>query len=142
MANYKIKKNNVPALIKSVSGRILGEAVLKGALILETEVKTSMATASHSGRTYKGHKASAPGETPATDTGVLINSLISRLESATPKRAKATFGPTVEYGVYLEYGTSKMEKRPYLRPAFDKKLSTIESTIREYVTSKLKGASQ
>lgn len=61
------------------------------------------------------HTASAPGEAPASDTGQLANSIEIKLEAmdatiySDSSRAK--------YGAWLEYGTRKIEPRPWLVPA-------------------------
>lgn len=36
-----------------------------------------------------------------------------------PDGLTGTVSPNTEYDVYVEYGTSKMEAQPYVRPAFD-----------------------
>nr|WP_227467513.1 HK97-gp10 family putative phage morphogenesis protein [Nocardioides lijunqiniae] len=38
-------------------------------------------------------------------------------------------GPTVEYGLYQELGTSEMPPQPYMAPAFDRNLVRIESAL-------------
>jgi HK97 gp10 family phage protein len=61
------------------------------------------------------HQASAPGEAPASDTGRLAGDLAIVVTGLT-----ATVGTALEYGKYLEYGTMKIEERPWLRPALDR----------------------
>lgn len=39
--------------------------------------------------------------------------------SADIRGLEAVFGPTAHYGVYLEFGTSRMSPRPFLGPALD-----------------------
>lgn len=61
------------------------------------------------------HLASAPGEPPAYDTGTLLRGM-----KVTARRdasgAVLTFASTAGYGTYLEFGTSRMRPRPFMRP--------------------------
>jgi phage gpG-like protein len=61
------------------------------------------------------HRASAPGEAPATDTG--------RLASATEYKNTGKFtaevGNSVIYGAMLEFGTQKIAPRPAWVPAVE-----------------------
>ena len=77
----------------------------------------------------KFHYRSLPGEPPAVETGVLRASIMGQAKvegiGITGKvgpdidhiRAEAPVGTDVEYGYYLELGTSEMDARPYLRPS-------------------------
>jgi HK97 gp10 family phage protein len=77
----------------------------------------------------KIHLASRPGQPPAIDTGVLRASIMSDVQvrgmnvigkvgpDVEKIAAKADVGTDVEYGLYLELGTSKMAPRPFLRPS-------------------------
>ena len=58
---------------------------------------------------------SKPGDTPNTDTGRLVQSI--RMEF-TDGGATALIGTNLKYGLYLEFGTSKMTARPWLSRAF------------------------
>lgn len=58
------------------------------------------------------HRASAPGEAPANDSGDLISSAIAKSSGVT---GTVTFGE--DYASALEYGTFRMAPRPYLGPA-------------------------
>jgi HK97 gp10 family phage protein len=56
------------------------------------------------------HLASAPGEAPAIDTAALYRSL---------QKGPGFVSVGTEYAGYLEYGTMKMEPRPFMGPAAD-----------------------
>jgi HK97 gp10 family phage protein len=58
------------------------------------------------------HKASAPGESPATDTGFLVSSI-----KADRNGLSAKVFSSLQYAFWLEYGTTKMEARPFITPA-------------------------
>jgi len=61
-----------------------------------------------------GTSPSAPGDPPGVDTGALRASM--RWERGGQFQRIVYDG--VEYGVYLEYGTSKMSARPFISPVF------------------------
>lgn len=62
------------------------------------------------------HIASAPGEAPAVDTGTLINSLAIQHDDFGLSAEIGVFGDPY-YAGFLEKGTSRMEARPYIKPA-------------------------
>lgn len=64
------------------------------------------------GRYWK-RVSSAPGEAPAVQSGQLYNSLQMKVSG----KLERTVGTTAPHGAYLEFGTSKMAPRPYLRPS-------------------------
>ena len=82
-------------------------AVMKTAYAIEADAKLSM----------KGggspHKASAPGTPPNIDTSNLVNSI----HTETIGELSAIVAVNADYGMFLEYGTSKMAARPFLFPA-------------------------
>ena len=85
----------------------------------------------------------------AVDTGRLMGSLsvawISGKSSVNspatasdavskPNEKNTVFvGTNVFYGPFVEFGTSKMKPRPYLRPAFNSSRETIKEIIRKAV---------
>jgi hypothetical protein len=77
----------------------------------------------------KVHRASAPGEAPATDTGALVNSIYNESRG---KYSRA-IGSRLDYAYYLEFGTFKMAKRPSWIPAVEraipKMLKRVEIAI-------------
>lgn len=62
-----------------------------------------------------GQSPSAPGEPPGVDTGALRDSMgqerLSVLQYVVYARA--------EYAPYLEFGTTRLAKRPYFTPVFE-----------------------
>jgi HK97 gp10 family phage protein len=54
-------------------------------------------------------------------TGTLRRSIITEITTSTSTRAIASIGPTVDYGIYVEFGTRHMAAQPFMRPAFDSK---------------------
>lgn len=67
----------------------------------------------------KTRTSSQPGEPPATEPGnTLDNSIVStRISRRNENPAKAAFGSTAKYAPHLEFGTAKMQPRPFMRPA-------------------------
>lgn len=72
----------------------------------------------------KRHKASAPGQAPANRTGTLRRHIGFLVQGDT----NLEFGVRllVEYGKYLELGTSKMEKREFLTRSVREKQKDTE----------------
>lgn len=107
--------NSLPAVSASLAPA-LGKVVRATAAEIESSAKLSLSGAK-SGRVYKrrgiSHQASAPGEAPATDTGLLANSINTTNDGA----LTAIVGVGAEYAEALEYGTTRMGPRPFLTPA-------------------------
>ena len=74
-----------------------------------------------------GSRASAEGEFPATDTGVLANNIVV-------KRDTDGLGGDVEsranYSSALEFGTSKMGARPFMQPSLDENRPKIRARLK------------
>jgi hypothetical protein len=73
------------------------------------------------GREYKRgshtHIASRPGDPPNIDTGRLVSSVKFKVDD---RALSAAVGSDVDYSVGLEFGTARVEPRPWLRPAIEK----------------------
>jgi hypothetical protein len=66
---------------------------------------------------YYFHRASAPGEPPATDTGHLANMIGVSQEMGDQVNAVVNFNAA--YSSLLETGTTRMAARPYIQRAID-----------------------
>lgn len=64
------------------------------------------------------HQASESGQYPATDTGRLASNV--RYELPQGGNMVGRVGTNIQYGAYLEFGTSQMDARPWLLPSFEK----------------------
>lgn len=125
MSQFTLKSN-----IGQVSAQLhqrASQLVRKTAFGIEAAIKVSMAEPK-SGRQYGLHQASAPGESPAIDTGALVNSIRTEADGLS-----AVVGVGQEYGVYLEFGTVKMASRPFMGPAFERAEPEFQRGLKELV---------
>ncbi|UIU47067.1 hypothetical protein [Microcystis phage MinS1] len=49
----------------------------------------------------------------------------------------AEIGPTAEYGIYQEYGTSTQPGQPYMGPAFDRRAASYTEALAQIAESEL-----
>jgi hypothetical protein len=112
----------------------LGLIVNAAALEAVSDVRRAIQGPPKTGREYprgrdKIHRASAPGQAPATDTGTLVSSIYNEDRG---RNAKA-LGSRLPYAFYLEFGTFKMDARPSWIPAVEraipKMLKRVELAI-------------
>ena len=114
MSSFTLDTSQARALasrIEGNAGRIgaAGSAVLRrAALAIEADAK-----------------ALAP-----VDTGALRASISSSFAGDGRGGAMtAEVGPTVEYGVYVEFGTSVMSAEPFMGPAFDRQIGGYTEAV-------------
>lgn len=107
--SYQSKIPQLTRQLRSRAERVVAET----ALGIEARIKTGM-TEPKSGRTYGSHVASAPGESPAIDTGLLVNSIQTEIDGLS-----ATVGTNAEQATALEFGSTHTAPRPFMQPAFD-----------------------
>ena len=73
------------------------------------------------------HQASAPGEAPATDTGALVSSL--QLKGAGTSTMYVY--TNLKYAPFLEFGTSRLAPRPFMRPALQSNRPKFERAMQD-----------
>jgi len=153
--NYKMLLNVKGLPERGRQGRsralhVIGDDLIKSAkkLIIDKTKKTGRVyiIRTKTGR-LKKHRASAPGEAPASMTGQLCRSLGyegantgNRLEFGAGGRGhKLRKGQKlVEYAKFLEKGTKRMAKRPFLKPAIKSNFRNIENHIAKCVDEAIK----
>lgn len=76
------------------------------------------------------HHPSLPGNPPAPDTGNLRAS-IHYTQGEENGKPIGIVGTDVEYGKHLEFGTSQMLPRPWLKPGIEKNENFIHEKLKE-----------
>lgn len=112
--------------------------IKKGALRVANRIVRTLQKGGRSGRTYprgdgKTHQASAPGEPPKSDTGFLA----SQVKPTPTRKDGFVIGASVvvsaNYAGFLEFGTSRMDKRPYVRPAIALETPAIRNEAKKAI---------
>lgn len=110
----------------------LSAVVRRYAFAVEAAAKIAITTGTKSGRVYerpggRSHRASAPGEAPANDTGILANSIRAREEGRLTWRVSAG----ARYAAKLELGGERLAPRPFLAPSLAGVKDKFVAAIRE-----------
>ena len=86
------------------------------------------------GRVYRhrgvDHQASAPGEAPASDTGTLVQRTTTEYDQ---EQLQGTVWFRTAYAAALEFGTQKIEPRPYARVSLQEKSKEIQQNIADEI---------
>ena len=115
------------------------EIVKGGGQFIRGEAIKSIQAGAKSGIVYekynprRSHRASAPGQAPASDTGNLVSKIIVKQKSKNITNVESN----ADYSAFLEYGTSKMEPRPFMLPAFEKSKKPIINAVFKRVKNKI-----
>jgi len=115
------------------------EIVKGGGQFIRGEAIKSIQSGAKSGIVYekynprRSHRASAPGQAPASDTGNLVSKIIVKQKTKNITNVESN----ADYSAFLEYGTSKMEPRPFMLPAFEKSKKPIINAVLKRVKNKI-----
>jgi len=118
-------------LIEDVRGAAL-RGVADGVELVKSAAVQKIASGSKTGIVYRtrgvDHQASAPGESPASDTSRLIQSVRTPLDIANIS-GQVIF--STAYAAALEFGREdgSIEARPYARPALEESRDQIQGNI-------------
>lgn len=143
-----ISVDGLPELLSDMEGvRKSIRKYLEAALVsigndVQREMVQGILSGGKTGKVYKrgtvSHRASAPGEAPASDTGRLASSIGSFPDLSALAVEIGVKRPMVEYATYLEFGTSKMEPRPFIAPAGKRTRENNFSKIKKAVALGMK----
>lgn len=117
-------------------------AIMRGLLTAAERVRDSavesILSGEKTGKVYNrrgvAHQASAPGEPPASDIGNL-----SRSFDVVPELAllRVIVNNNAKYAAALEYGSQRIEPRPFLRPALARNVALINALVAREVAASL-----
>ena len=132
-----VRLNEAEIMARALQG--VRHGIVACAEAVRNEAVSAVLSPPKTGRIYRRrgveHQASAPGEAPASDTGRLANSI------RTSYRENGLVGvvsASTAYAAYLEFGTVKMEPRPFMRPALARRRESFEATIASFVRAALR----
>lgn len=123
------------AKVKKAANR----GVLRGTEGVKEEALSLIANSPATGRTYQRrgvtHVASSPGNPPRNDTGTLSSRTRTEYEY---ERLLGRVVFSTNYAAALEYGTEKMEARPYARPSLSNRQGFIRKSINDEIAAALR----
>jgi HK97 gp10 family phage protein len=119
----EVKLNN---LAGEEAVRRVGQALYAGGEDIRAEAAHMITEGAVSGR---NHVPSLPGEPPNEDTG----NLRTHIETTQTGPLSVEVSSNAEYAAALEFGTSKMAERPYMRPATQRKRAAVVAKVRAAV---------
>lgn len=116
----------------SKSQKRMMQLLVVAANTIRNDMITGMQNTPKTGNRYRKrigiyHTASSPGNFPAVDTGDLVRSIImdARFD-------EVEVGSIITYPAYpkfLEFGTARMKKRPWVKPVYNSQKPKIEKAV-------------
>lgn len=120
------------ASIRQRARQAIMRGVVKGTEAVRNEAVRLVLDTPKTGRVYRRrsvtHRASAPGEPFASDTGHALASLTTEYDYQNLRGTVTARDPKF---LYLEYGTQKMAARPVLRPALANTQGVLAQAVRD-----------
>ncbi|MGV3481501.1 MAG: HK97-gp10 family putative phage morphogenesis protein [Sphingobium sp.] len=116
--------------------REVGEGLFAAGKLIQADARDSITEGSVSG---DQHVPSRPGEPPNADT----HRLSDNIELVQPQPLRVEVSSNAPYSADLEFGTSKMAARPFMKPAATRRRDEAVRLVREQVSAlirKSKGA--
>lgn len=126
-------ERRLKAIASPRAQKLLGAALKEAGDTIATYAQTSITRGAVSG---KGHVPSKPGEPPKADS----HRLADLIEVTQPETLEVVVSSNAPYATALELGSSKVEARPYFRPARDAKKKEVRAKFAKAVDSIAKGA--
>lgn len=114
--------------------RLVGQALFDAGNAIQVEAQISITRGAVSG---KGHVPSKPGEPPKADT----HRLADNIETVQVAPLKVEVSSNAPYSAPLEFGTSRMASRPFMRPATAKRRGEATKLVRDAINHVIRGRS-
>lgn len=124
----KKHSDRLKAMAADTAREVVAKLYIAGQRI-ELDAERSITAGSVSG---KNHVASAPGQPPNRDTGVLDGNIETTIAAQNPPTVLVS--SNAPYAAALEFGTSRMAERPYMRPATARNRDDVVRAVGEVVS--------
>lgn len=129
---------NGPAVIAALR-KAAFRGVVRGTEAVKTRMVERIMQPPKTGRIYKrntvSHQASAPGESPASDTGRLAQSVTTSYDA---QNVVGYVNVATAYAEALEFGTPRVAARPYARVSLAEKAEEIRADIAAEIAGALR----
>ncbi len=120
----------------AIQRRIEATMIIAGEIVA-TEIRRSIQQSPRGGKTYvktnpnRTHKASAPGEAPATDLGFLVRSIQTEPDLPNLRIRILSLHSIAPYAKSLEYGdlSRGLQPRPFMRKGLQAKKNQVVSLV-------------
>lgn len=134
MAGLKGDEKHLKRLQRAIATnpKLILQALYVAGQEVEIAAERSITEGSISGA---GHVPSLPGEPPNADTRFLDTHIETTVERQNPPLVHVT--SQAHYSAFLEFGTSRMAERPFMRPALFKKRARIRQLVEAAVAKAL-----
>ena len=129
MARSQKTFNHLPILAAALRPAVR-EVIDETCKVLETDIKAEMAEPKAGAIYPRGqgeHQASAPGEAPAVDYSILIDSV----QTAMLRDDLGLVYEGTDYAPILEYGSVHMAPRPHMTPAAERERPRFVARMRD-----------
>jgi HK97 gp10 family phage protein len=123
-SGVKRHKDRLRKIARQTAKEVVAGLYRAGQLI-ELEAERSITSGSISGA---GHIPSLPGQPPNADTRFLDSNIETTIVAQSPPKVQVI--SHAPYSAALEYGTSKMEERPFMRPAVKKHRADVTRLVK------------
>ena len=123
-------------LNKQLKNNKVKEYVTRATLMVQNTAKKSI-TAGGTGISYekyeprRTHRASAPNQPPASDTGFLVSQITMKVKTHANGSVEGSIISAAPYSKALEFGTTNMTERPFMQPALTKNKRKIEGLFKK-----------
>jgi|TARA_R110000744_G_scaffold316738_1_gene423372 HK97 gp10 family phage protein len=136
--NITLKISNLKSFNKALNKKLqenkVKQYVTRATMIVESTAKKSI-QAGGTGKLYKRgditHRASAPNNPPATDTGFLVSQITMDVDVKANGSVVGQIISSAPYSKALEFGTVNMQPRPFMQPALMKNKRKIQAMFKK-----------
>tara|TARA_R110002124_G_scaffold264815_1_gene431548 strand:- start:78 stop:515 length:438 start_codon:yes stop_codon:yes gene_type:complete len=123
-------------LQKKLDTNKVKEYVSRGTLMVENTAKKSIQAGgtgieSKKYNPTRTHRASAPNNPPATDTGFLVSQITMNVDVKPNGTVVGQVISAAPYSKALEFGTTNMQPRPFMQPALMKNKRKIQAMFKK-----------